>query len=199
MNHIQNLIERYPALAVCEQDVTAAVNLMIDTYRRGGKVLLCGNGGSAADCDHIAGELLKGFLSLRPVSDTTIPSPLRENLQGSLPAVSLPSLTAALTASLNDLDPTYAYAQLLYGLCKEGDLLIAISTSGNAQNVGHAATLARALGGKVLALTGEGGGRLAGLADVTVRVPAKQTYQIQEFHLPVYHALCAAVESALFD
>lgn len=199
MNHIQNLIERYPALAVCEQDITAAVELMIDTYRRGGKVLLCGNGGSAADCDHIAGELLKGFLSLRPVSDPTIPSPLRENLQGSLPAVSLPSLTAALTASLNDLDPSYAYAQLLYGLCKEGDLLIAISTSGNAQNVGHAATLARALGGKVLALTGEGGGKLAALSDVTVRVPAKQTYQIQELHLPVYHALCAAVESALFD
>jgi D-sedoheptulose 7-phosphate isomerase len=199
MNHIQNLIERYPALAVCEQDVTAAVNLMIDTYRRGGKVLLCGNGGSAADCDHIAGELLKGFLSLRPVSDAAIPSPLRENLQGSLPAVSLPSLTAALTASLNDLDPSYAYAQLLYGLCKPGDVLIAISTSGNAQNVGHAATLARALGGKVLALTGEGGGKLAALADVTVRVPAKETYKIQEYHLPVYHALCAAVESALFD
>jgi D-sedoheptulose 7-phosphate isomerase len=143
--------------------------------------------------------LLKGFLSLRPVNDPTIPSPLRENLQGSLPAVSLPSLTAALTASLNDLDPSYAYAQLLYGLCKPGDVLIAISTSGNAQNVGHAATLARALGGKVLALTGEGGGKLAALADVTVRVPAKEAYKIQEYHLPVYHALCAAVESALFD
>jgi D-sedoheptulose 7-phosphate isomerase len=199
MNHIENLMQRYPALAVCEQDITAAVEMLIDTYRNGGKVLLCGNGGSAADCDHIAGELLKGFLSLRPVNDPTIPSPLRENLQGSLPAVSLPSLTAALTASLNDLDPSYAYAQLLYGLCKPGDVLIAISTSGNAQNVGHAATLARALGGKVLALTGEGGGKLAALADVTVRVPAKETYKIQEYHLPVYHALCAAVESALFD
>jgi D-sedoheptulose 7-phosphate isomerase len=199
MNHIENLMQRYPALAVCEQDITAAVEMLINTYRNGGKVLLCGNGGSAADCDHIAGELLKGFLSLRPVNDPTIPSPLRENLQGSLPAVSLPSLTAALTASLNDLDPSYAYAQLLYGLCKPGDVLIAISTSGNAQNVGHAATLARALGGKVLALTGEGGGKLAALADVTVRVPAKETYKIQEYHLPVYHALCAAVESALFD
>ena len=199
MNHIKNLMQRYPALAVCEQDITAAVEMLIDTYRNGGKVLLCGNGGSAADCDHIAGELLKGFLSLRPVNEPTIPSPLRENLQGSLPAVSLPSLTDALTASLNDLDPSYAYAQLLYGLCKPGDVLIAISTSGNAQNVGHAATLARALGGKVLALTGEGGGKLAALADVTVRVPAKETYKIQEYHLPVYHALCAAVESALFD
>lgn len=199
MNHIENLMQRYPALAVCEQDITAAVEMLIDTYQNGGKVLLCGNGGSAADCDHIAGELLKGFLSLRPVNDPTIPSPLRENLQGSLPAVSLPSLTAALTASLNDLDPSYAYAQLLYGLCKPGDVLIAISTSGNAQNVGHAATLARALGGKVLALTGEGGGKLAALADVTVRVPAKETYKIQEYHLPVYHALCAAVESALFN
>ena len=199
MNHIKNLMQRYPALAVCEQDITAAVEMLIDTYRNGGKVLLCGNGGSAADCDHIAGELLKGFLSLRPVNEPTIPSPLRENLQGSLPAVSLPSLTAALTASLNDLDPSYAYAQLLYGLCKPGDVLIAISTSGNAQNVGHAATLARALGGKVLDLTGEGGGKLAALADVTVRVPAKETYKIQEYHLPVYHALCAAVESALVD
>ena len=90
MNHIENLMQRYPALAVCEQDITAAVEMLIDTYRNGGKVLLCGNGGSAADCDHIAGELLKGFLSLRPVNDPTIPSPLRENLQGSLPAVSLP-------------------------------------------------------------------------------------------------------------
>ena len=199
MNHIEHLITRYPTLAVCEQEITAAVNLIVDTYRGGGKVLLCGNGGSAADCDHIAGELLKGFLSHRPVNDQRIPALLQEHLQGSLPAVSLPSLTAALTASLNDLDPAYVYAQLLYGLFKPGDLLIAISTSGNAQNVGHAATLTRALGGKVLALTGESGGKLAELADLTIRVPAKETYQIQELHLPVYHALCAAVESALFD
>ena len=195
---IETLLERYGALRVCEADLCAARDLMGKTYKNGNKILLCGNGGSAADCDHIAGELLKGFLSHRPVTDERIPQPLRDQLQGSLPAVSLPSITAALTASLNDLEPSIAYAQLLYGLGKPGDLLIAISTSGNAQNVKNAAILARSLGMSVLSLTGEGGGALATLADVTIRVPERETYKIQEYHLPVYHYLCAAVEADLF-
>lgn len=198
MNHIENLITRYPALSPIKSEIEAAAELMTQTYLRGGKILLCGNGGSAADCDHIAGELLKGFLSPRKITDESVPEIFREKLQGSLPAVSIPALTAALTASLNDLDPEFAYAQLLRGLGKEGDLLIGISTSGGAKNVLHAAALARAMGISVLSLTGSGGGALAGIATVALRAPEKETYLIQELHLPIYHCLCAEVEKRIF-
>ena len=198
MNYIENLIVRYPSLSAIKSEIEAAAALMTETYLRGGKILLCGNGGSAADCDHIAGELLKGFLSPRKITDESIPAVFREKLQGSLPAISIPALTAALTASLNDLDPEFAYAQLLGGLAKEGDLLIAISTSGNAKNVLRAAELARAMGVNILSLTGAGGGALAGVATVAVRAPEKETYLIQELHLPIYHCLCAEVERRIF-
>ncbi len=198
MNYIENLIVRYPTLSAIKNEIEAAAALMTETYLRGGKILLCGNGGSAADCDHIAGELLKGFLSPRKITDESIPAVFREKLQGSLPAISIPALTAALTASLNDLDPEFAYAQLLGGLAKEGDLLIAISTSGNAKNVLRAAELARAMGVNILSLTGAGGGALAGVATVAVRAPEKETYLIQELHLPIYHCLCAEVERRIF-
>ena len=198
MNYIENLIVRYPSLSAIKSEIEAAAALMTETYLRGGKILLCGNGGSAADCDHIAGELLKGFLSPRKITDESIPAVFREKLQGSLPAISIPALTAALTASLNDLDPEFAYAQLLGGLAKEGDLLIAISTSGNAKNVLRAAELARAMGVNILSLTGAGGGALAGIATVAVRAPEKETYLIQELHLPIYHCLCAEVERRIF-
>lgn len=195
---MNNLISRYPSLEICREDIRAAADMIESVYLSGGKVLLCGNGGSAADCDHIAGELLKGFLSKRQVIDEKIPQELREKLQGSLPAISLPSMTAALTASLNDLDPEIAYAQLLHGLGTQGDLLIAISTSGNAKNVCNAAILARAKGMRILSLTGCSGGRLATFSDVTVRVPENETYKIQELHLPVYHYICAEVERRIF-
>lgn len=198
MNYIENLIVRYPTLSAIKNEIEAAAALMTETYLRGGKILLCGNGGSAADCDHIAGELLKGFLSPRKITDESIPAVFREKLQGSLPAISIPALTAALTASLNDLDPEFAYAQLLGGLAKEGDLLIAISTSGNAKNVLRAAELARAMGVNILSLTGASGGALAGDATVAVRAPEKETYLIQELHLPLYHCLCAEVERRIF-
>jgi D-sedoheptulose 7-phosphate isomerase len=198
MNYIEDLISRIPALSACKSEIEAAADIMTETYLRGGKILLCGNGGSAADCDHIAGELLKGFLLPRKITDESVPAIFREKLQGSLPAVSLPALSAALTASLNDLDPEVAYAQLLRGLCREGDLLIAISTSGNAKNVLRAAELARAIGVQVLSLTGAGGGALAPLATVAVRAPANETYLIQELHLPIYHCLCAEVERRIF-
>lgn len=196
---MNDLIARYPSLYSCKDDISLAVDLIVTTYKNGGKVLLCGNGGSAADCDHIAGELLKGFLSKRKVDDENIPEELRSKLQGSLGAISLPSLTAALTASLNDLDPAIAYAQLLHGLGKCGDLLIAISTSGNAENVCNAAILARAKGLKVLSLTGETGGKLATLADTAIKVPESETYKIQELHLPTYHYICAEAERILFN
>ena len=199
MNEICKLTARYPALCSCENEILAAAELMVQTYEHGGKILLCGNGGSAADCDHIAGELLKGFLLPRKVENEKIPAAIREKLQGALPAVSLPSLTAALTASINDLDAEFVYAQLLYGLAKEGDLLIAISTSGNSPNVLHAAELARAVGVKTLALTGNSGGRLAKIADVSICVPESETYLVQELHLPIYHFLCAETERRIFQ
>ena len=195
---MNTLWKRYPALLACQNEIEAAVALAVQTYQNGGKLLLCGNGGSAADCEHIAGELLKGFLSHRPVEDERIPQDLRNGLQGSLPAIPLPSLTAAMTATLNDLEPTMVYAQLLHGLGVAGDLLVAISTSGNSKSVCNAARLAHSKGLSVLALTGEGGGELAAIADLTVRVPARQTFRIQEYHLPVYHYLCAKIEDALF-
>ena len=196
---INELILRYPQLKACETEILAAKNAIVNTYRKRGKVLLCGNGGSAADCDHIAGELLKGFRIKRPVTGQHIPEDLRNKLQGSLPAISLHSASAAFTASLNDLDPAVAYAQLLHGLGKEEDLLIALSTSGNAENVCNAARLAKAKGLSVLALTGERGGRLASLADICICVPEEETYRVQELHLPVYHYLCAATEQELFQ
>ena len=199
MNEICKLTARYPSLCSCENEILAAAELMAQTYAHGGKILLCGNGGSASDCEHIAGELLKGFLLPRKVENKKVPAEIREKLQGSLPAVALPSLTAALTASINDLDAEFVYAQLLYGLAKEGDLLIAISTSGNSKNVLRAAELARAIGVKTLALTGAGGGKLAEFADVAICVPESETYLVQELHLPVYHFLCAETERRIFQ
>lgn len=195
---IHELISRYPQLSVCEADLLGAKDAMVQTYRQGGKILLCGNGGSAADCDHVAGELLKGFRSLRPVTDETLPADLREKLQGSLPAISLHSACAAMTATLNDLDPDIVYAQMLHGLGAKGDLLIALSTSGNAQNVCNAARLARAKGLTVLGLTGAMGGKLKDLSDLCICVPETETYKVQELHLPVYHYLCAQTEVELF-
>jgi len=199
MYKLSDLFMRYPVLKNCRESLEAALDAMITTYRTNKKILLCGNGGSAADCDHIAGELLKGFLSKREVNDPSLPQDLRDVLQGSLPAISLPSITAAMTAAINDLDPAYAYAQLLYGLAQQGDLLIAISTSGNAENVYHAARLAKTRGITVLALTGQTGGKLSSIADVCICVPEDETYKIQELHLPIYHFLCAAVEEEFFE
>ena len=213
MNYIENLIVRYPTLSAIKNEIEAAAALMTETYLRGGKILLCGNGGSAADCDHIAGELLKGCLSLRPLSEEdcmtladTRPEGeadpdlylLAGHLQGGLPAISLPAQTAAVTAVCNDTDPVLIFAQLVWALGQAGDTLLCLSTSGNSRNVVLAAKAARAKGMKVLAMTGERDSALSALADVTVQVPAVDTYRVQEYHLPVYHYLCAAVEEEFF-
>lgn len=210
---IETLLQNHPALTACRDTIETARDLLIDTYRAGGKLLLCGNGGSAADCDHIAGELLKGFLSHRPLSEEdclalaeSLPDGeadpdlylLAGQLQGGLPAVSLPAQTAALTAVCNDTDPALIFAQLTWALGQSGDTLICLSTSGNSRNVVLAAKAAKTKGLRVLALTGENDSKLSELADVTVRVPATDTYRVQEYHLPVYHYLCAAVEEAFF-
>lgn len=195
---MKELMERYPALEVCRDSIQQAAELMIDTYRRGGKVLVCGNGGSAADSEHIVGELMKGFLLPRTVTDGRIPEALRKNLQGALPAISLPSQCSILSAFVNDVEPDMMYAQLVYGYAREQDLVIGISTSGNSKNVVNAVKVANSIGAKTLSLTGEGGGILGEISDVTVKVPAMETFKIQEYHLPVYHYLCAAVEKYFF-
>ncbi len=210
---IETLLQNHPALTACQDAIESARELLTVTYRAGGKLLLCGNGGSAADCDHIAGELLKGFLSHRPLSEEdclalaeSLPDGeadpdlylLAGQLQGGLPAISLPAQTAALTAVCNDTDPALIFAQLTWALGQAGDTLICLSTSGNSRNVVLAAKAAKTKGLRVLALTGENDSKLSGLSNVTVRVPATDTYRVQEYHLPVYHYLCAAVEEAFF-
>lgn len=192
------LYERYPALKACKADIEKALRMMIETYKNGGKILVCGNGGSASDCEHIVGELMKGFISKRPVTDERISEELRKGLQGSLPAISLPSQSAILTAFINDVAPEMMYAQLVYGYAKKEDLVIGLSTSGNAKNVFNAMNVAKSLGVKTLALTGEKESKLSALCDVTIRVPETETYKIQEYHLPVYHYLCSEVEKEFF-
>ncbi len=192
------LIKRYPQLKECAESIGKALDLIIDTYENGGKILLCGNGGSAADCEHIAGELLKGFMLKREVNDERIPVELREKLQVGLPAISLVSQSAILTAFANDVDPTMIYAQLVYAYAKENDLLIALSTSGNSKNVVNAVKVAKAMGIKTLSMTGESDSLMSELSDVTVRVPECETYKVQELHLPIYHYLCAETEKYFF-
>ena len=203
----EELFSRYPALEACRADVLAAFEAMAAAYRAGGKALCCGNGGSASDCEHIVGELLKKFkrhrdmpagLKARLAAAGPDGARLAEKLEGSLPAVSLVSQSGILTAFANDVGWDEAFAQQLLGLAKPGDVLVALSTSGNSRNCVLAATLARALDVRTIALVGESGGRLGELCDVAIRVPAQETYQVQEFHLPVYHAICAMLEEELF-
>lgn len=195
---MKELLERYPDLSFCKEDVEKALALMIDTYKKGGKILLCGNGGSACDTEHIVGELMKGFKSPRKVTDERISSDLREKLQGALSAISLCSQTGLITAIANDVDADMIFAQQVYGYAKENDLLIGISTSGNSKNVVNAMRVAKDLGVNSIALTGELGGILKDIATVTICAPATETYKIQEYHLPIYHYLCAEVEKKIF-
>lgn len=201
MKHIELCIQRYPALEICRGDMEKAVELICAMYHREGKLLLCGNGGSAADCEHISGELLKGFLLMRkPLPDEIkgLRPEIAQGLQRGVQAIPLTSLSALSTAFGNDVAPENTFAQAVFALGSRGDVFLGISTSGNAENVCRAAEVARKRGLPSIALTGEGGGRLAPLCDVAIRVPARETYQIQEYHLPVYHALCAQVEEDLF-
>ncbi len=211
---LQTLLAHHPALTSSAPAIQTACDTLVDAFRAGNKLLLCGNGGSCADCDHITGELLKGFLSLRPLPDeakekiaaalpdgTADPDHalLTGKLQGALPAISLPAQTALVSAFCNDVDASLVYAQLVWGLGQAGDVLMCLSTSGNSRNVVLAAKAARAMGMTVIALTGERDSALSALADVTVRAPATETYRIQEYHLPIYHYICAAVEAAFFN
>ena len=192
-----DLFAHYPALVPQQKALEQARELLIDTYERGGKVLLCGNGGSAADCDHIAGELLKGFLSCRPITgelQDALGDTLAGKLQRGLPTISLPSQGAVISAFCNDVDAETVYAQLTLALAKPGDALWCISTSGNSANVVQAARAAKALGVRVVAMVGQEECALDALADVVLHAPATETYRVQEYHLPMYHWLCAEVE-----
>ena len=206
MKELNGLVMRYPALEECRESIAAAVALLENAFRAGGKLLVCGNGGSASDALHIVGELMKGFVLPRALSEGEKAAlraagddgTLACHLQGALPAVAIGVETALQTAYANDAEPRLAFAQQVYGLGKEGDVLLAISTSGNSQNCIHAAVAARAKGMKVISLTGMGGGRLAPLSDVCIAVPEKETYKVQEYHLPIYHAMCLALERRFF-
>lgn len=197
-----DLFAHYPALAPAADALERAKDLLIETYESGGKLLLCGNGGSAADCDHIAGELLKGFASerkLTPELRCALGEDLASRLQMGLPAISLPSQGAVISAFCNDVDAKTVYAQLTLALAKPGDVLICISTSGNSANVVAAAQTAKALGVRVIALVGEKKCALDAYASVALHAPACETYRVQEYHLPMYHWLCAEVEDYFFD
>ena len=205
---IKELIKRYPALECCKEQIEAARDTLIECYEKGGKLLLCGNGGSSADCDHIVGELMKGFLLKRPINEADkarmradspeLSDKTLNSLQMGLPAISLTSISALNTAFANDVDPELIYAQSVFALGKADDVLIAISTSGNAKNVCEAARVARAIGMKVIALTGKDGGELKYLSDMSIVAPECETYMIQELHLPIYHYICAEVEKHFF-
>lgn len=205
---IDGLISRYPELEICRDSIAAGAEAIIAAYRNGGKVITCGNGGSAADAEHIVGELMKGFLKKRPVpSDfagklaSVAPDHaeyLAKNLQQPLAAVSLVSGVALPTAFANDQAGDLVFAQQVYGIGRKGDALLAISTSGGSANVIYAVELAKAMDITTIALTGRSGGRLKDIADITIAVPREETYRIQELHLPVYHALCIAAEAEFF-
>ena len=206
--HIDLLCERYQALKIVEDDIARAYQILEDSYKNGGKLLVAGNGGSAADAEHIVGELMKGFkLPRKPQSDfadkliqtnTELGAVLAENLQGALPAIALDGHPALSTAYMNDCEPLLCFAQQVNGYGKTGDVFLGISTSGNSKKVLYAATTAHAKGMKVIGLTGAKSSKLEQMSDVCIKVPQIETYMIQEFHLPVYHCLCLMLEDEFF-
>ena len=209
MDVYDDLTQRRPDLAGCLPDVRRAGEMLAACFWQGGKLLLCGNGGSAADCEHIVGELMKGFRRLRPLPDETRRrleadwpeqgKALADHLQGALPALSLVSQTALMTAFMNDVDPALIFAQQVYGYGQPGDVVLGLSTSGNSANVLNALRVARTQGLHTLGMTGKDGGGMPALCEVTIRVPYERTSDIQEAHFPIYHALCAGLEETFFS
>jgi D-sedoheptulose 7-phosphate isomerase len=205
---IDLLIQKYPDLQPCAADLQRAFDILSASFRSGGKLLICGNGGSAADSEHIVGELMKGFLLKRPLTESERRSLVERfpedgaylagHLQGALPAISLSSHTSLLTAFSNDVAPDMAFAQQVWGYGRPGDVLLGITTSGRSKNIMHALQVARAMDLRSIALTGSDAGRLQELCDVTLCVPSSHTPGIQERHVAIYHALCAMLEQAFF-
>lgn len=209
MKHIDLLVERYPSLETAKEDIIEAYLLLEESYENGGKLLVAGNGGSAADAEHIVGELMKGFkMPRKPEADFAeklvaenqeLGSVLAENLQGALPAIALDGHPALSTAYMNDCEPLLCFAQQVNGYGKAGDVFLGISTSGNSKNVLYAATTAHAKGMKVIGLTGAKDSKLKDMSDVCIKAPQTETYMIQELHLPIYHCLCLMLEDKFFD
>jgi D-sedoheptulose 7-phosphate isomerase len=205
---LAKLIDTYPDLEICLPAIERAAELLLNCYRQGGKLLVCGNGGSAADSEHIVGELMKGYLRRRPLPPAArqqlldaFPESgnyLADHLQGALPAISLASQTALLTAYANDVAADMIFAQQVYGYGAPGDVLLGISTSGNSRNVVQAVQVARAFGLRTLGFTGQSGGLLRSICEVMVCVPREEVAAVQELQLPIYHALCALVEAEFF-
>ena len=208
MRHIDLLVERYPSLESAKNDIAAAYLLLEESYKNGGKLLVAGNGGSAADAEHIVGELMKGFKLPRKAEadfaeklveeNQELGSVLAENLQGALPAIALDGHPALSTAYMNDCEPLLCFAQQVNGYGKAGDVFLGISTSGNSKNVLFAATTAHAKGMKVIGLTGAKDSKLKDMSDVCIKAPQTETYMIQELHLPIYHCLCLMLEDRFF-
>lgn len=207
-NHIEVLIERYPQLIECRESIQAAYDILKEAYTKDCKLLVCGNGGSASDSEHIVGELMKEFKLKREVYhdqaeamqhiDPELGAILAKHLQGALPAIALTGHSSLTTAFMNDSNPELIFAQQVNGYGKSGDIFLGISTSGNSRNVLFAAVAAKAKGLKVIGLTGQKPCKLAQLADVCIQVPETDTYKIQELHLPVYHCLCMMLEEHFF-
>lgn len=205
---IDDLIIRYPALTDNMDDIGNSAEMLIESVKNGGKFLICGNGGSSADADHIVGELMKGFVHLRPLSQKQKDSLKKTGgetgryigslLQQGIPAISLSSHSALITAFMNDVDPSLIFAQQVMGAGSKGDVLWGISTSGNSKNVVSAAITAKAAGLKTLAMTGEKESRLSEICDICIQVKGTEPYLIQELHLPVYHTLCMIIEDNFF-
>ncbi|BDZ76291.1 D-sedoheptulose-7-phosphate isomerase [Claveliimonas bilis] len=206
--HVELLMERYPKLMSVREDIINGYIVLENCYRTGGKLLIAGNGGSASDSEHIAGELMKCFKIPRPVSkeyakklisiDSKRGPVLAQNLEQTLMAIPLVAHEALTTAYINDVDGVGVFAQQLFGFGKKGDVFLGISTSGNSKNIMNATVVARASGMKILSLTGAEGGELALVSDVAVKVPENETYMIQELHLPVYHCWCLMLEDKFF-
>lgn len=206
--HLDCLVERYPLLAQCIDSIYQAYDLLEEAYMAGRKLLVCGNGGSASDSEHIVGELMKEFKLKRKIYgdqaealrkiDPEMGQKLADNLQGALPAISLTGHSSLQTAFMNDVESELVFAQQVNGYGKEEDVFLGISTSGNSRNVLYAAVTAKSKGMKVIGLTGAMENKLMRLADVCIRVPETETYKIQELHLPVYHCLCMMLEDKFF-
>jgi len=206
--HLDLLVSRYPSLTVCKDQIRDTYQILKDCYENHGKLLVAGNGGSAADAEHIVGELMKGFKLPRKLDNTyaealqqadpELGKVLADNLQGALPSIALDGHTALTTAYMNDCEPLLCFAQQVNGFGNKEDVFLGISTSGNSKNILYAATVAKAKGMSVIGLTGQKESELSKIADICIKVPQTETYMIQELHLPVYHCLCLMLEDHFF-
>lgn len=206
---LRKLTSRYPDLNSCKEEIKQVAEMLINCYRHGGKLLICGNGGSAADAEHIVGELMKGFTLARPVDQSFKEKLLQDHpaegeyltqhLQQALPAISLVSHSALMTAFANDVAADMIFAQQVYGYGEKNDVVLGLSTSGNSKNVVNAMKVAKSMGLKTVGLTGKNGGALREICDLTICVPYEKTLKVQERHLPIYHTLCIILEKEFFQ